>query len=149
MSGDWVPWSAKVPQVEVETHKVGSQSRARPISATLQNKLLHSSASTIESLPCKSIPQTATPFLGPPDQFARPLLPSPSPWLVQVASPDIVVPTLDTVRHESLLYTWLAEHKPMVGREHPHSRTLIITPRLTPAQCTPRCCAVLPALAKP
>jgi hypothetical protein len=29
MSGDWVPWSAKVPQVEVETHKVGSQSRAR------------------------------------------------------------------------------------------------------------------------
>ena len=31
-----------------------------------------------------------------------------------VGSPDIVVPTLDTVRHESLLYTWLAEHKPMV-----------------------------------
>ena len=24
MSGDWVPWSAKVPQVEVETHKVAS-----------------------------------------------------------------------------------------------------------------------------
>ena len=32
----------------------------------------------------------------------------------KVGSPDIVVPTLDTVRHESLLYTWLAEHKPMV-----------------------------------
>lgn len=31
----------------------------------------------------------------------------------KVASPDIVVPTLDTVRHESLLYTWLAEHKPL------------------------------------
>ena len=31
-----------------------------------------------------------------------------------VGSPDIVVPTLDTVRHESLLYTWLQEHKPMV-----------------------------------
>lgn len=30
-----------------------------------------------------------------------------------MASPDIVVPTLDTVRHESLLYTWLAEHKPL------------------------------------
>ena len=43
------------------------------------------------------------------------LAPCPPPWLVQVASPDIVVPTLDTVRHESLLYTWLAEHKPMVG----------------------------------
>ncbi|KAI4467240.1 dynein heavy chain [Holotrichia oblita] len=50
--GEWVPWSNKVPQIEVETHKV--------------------------------------------------------------ASPDIVVPTLDTVRHESLLYTWLAEHKPIV-----------------------------------
>lgn len=32
----------------------------------------------------------------------------------KVGSPDVVVPTLDTVRHESLLYTWLAEHRPMV-----------------------------------
>lgn len=31
----------------------------------------------------------------------------------KVASPDVVVPTLDTVRHETLLYTWLAEHKPL------------------------------------
>jgi len=31
-----------------------------------------------------------------------------------VAAPDVVVPTLDTVRHEALLYTWLAEHKPLV-----------------------------------
>ncbi|XP_067011460.2 dynein heavy chain, cytoplasmic isoform X2 [Anabrus simplex] len=52
MTGEWCPWSNKVPQIEVETHKV--------------------------------------------------------------AAPDIVVPTLDTVRHESLLYTWLAEHKPLV-----------------------------------
>ncbi|XP_041980502.1 dynein heavy chain, cytoplasmic isoform X3 [Aricia agestis] len=52
MTGEWVPWSAKVPQIEVETHKV--------------------------------------------------------------AAPDVVVPTLDTVRHEALLYTWLAEHKPLV-----------------------------------
>ncbi|XP_005182290.1 dynein heavy chain, cytoplasmic isoform X3 [Musca domestica] len=52
INGEWVPWSNKVPVIEVETHKV--------------------------------------------------------------ASPDIVVPTLDTVRHESLLYTWLAEHKPLV-----------------------------------
>ncbi|XP_060529688.1 dynein heavy chain, cytoplasmic isoform X3 [Cylas formicarius] len=52
LQGEWSPWSNKVPQIEVETHKV--------------------------------------------------------------ASPDIVVPTLDTVRHESLLYTWLAEHKPLV-----------------------------------
>lgn len=51
IDGEWAPWSNKVPQIEVETHKV--------------------------------------------------------------ASPDIVVPTLDTVRHESLLYTWLAEHKPL------------------------------------
>ena len=26
---------------------------------------------------------------------------------------DVVIPTLDTVRHEALLYTWLAEHKPI------------------------------------
>ncbi|CAH1114572.1 unnamed protein product [Psylliodes chrysocephalus] len=52
IEGEWSLWSNKVPQIEVETHKV--------------------------------------------------------------ASPDIVVPTLDTVRHESLLYTWLAEHKPIV-----------------------------------
>lgn len=51
MKGDWVPWSNKVPSIDVETHKV--------------------------------------------------------------AAPDVVVPTLDTVRHESLLYTWLAEHKPL------------------------------------
>uniref|UniRef100_A0A8C5Q446 AAA+ ATPase domain-containing protein n=1 Tax=Leptobrachium leishanense TaxID=445787 RepID=A0A8C5Q446_9ANUR len=52
INGEWVPWQAKVPQIEVETHKV--------------------------------------------------------------AAPDVVVPTLDTVRHEALLYTWLAEHKPLV-----------------------------------
>ena len=32
----------------------------------------------------------------------------------KVASPDVVIPTIDTVRHEALLYTWLAEHKPLV-----------------------------------
>lgn len=62
LEGEWSPWSNKVPQIEVETHKV--------------------------------------------------------------ASPDIVVPTLDTVRHESLLYTWLAEHKPLgmysIERWFPH-----------------------------
>src|SRR6218665_3459723 len=52
IQGEWVPWSAKVPQVEVETHKV--------------------------------------------------------------AAPDVVIPTVDTVRHEYLLSTWLFEHKPMV-----------------------------------
>ena len=52
VTGEWIPWSSKVPQVEVETHKVGA--------------------------------------------------------------PDVVIPTIDTVRHEALLYTWLAEHKPMV-----------------------------------
>ncbi|PIK60017.1 putative cytoplasmic dynein 1 heavy chain 1 [Apostichopus japonicus] len=52
ITGEWVPWQAKVPQIEVETHKVGA--------------------------------------------------------------PDVVVPTMDTVRHEALLYTWLAEHRPLV-----------------------------------
>ena len=52
ISGEWAMWANKVPQIEVETHNVGS--------------------------------------------------------------PDVVVPTIDTIRHENLLYTWLAEHKPMV-----------------------------------
>ena len=30
-----------------------------------------------------------------------------------VAAPDLVIPTVDTVRHGALLYTWLAEHKPL------------------------------------
>jgi len=52
MSGVWSQWSAKVPQIEIETHRV--------------------------------------------------------------AAADLVVPTVDTVRHEHLLQTWLAEHKPIV-----------------------------------
>lgn len=60
-AGEWLPWSNKVPSIEVETHKV--------------------------------------------------------------AAPDVVVPTLDTVRHESLLYTWLAEHKPL-GKLSPRKRRL-------------------------
>ncbi|KAK2722142.1 hypothetical protein QYM36_002631, partial [Artemia franciscana] len=52
LGGEWQSWASKVPQIEIETHKVGA--------------------------------------------------------------PDIVVPTIDTVRHEGLLYTWLADHKPLV-----------------------------------
>lgn len=47
-----------------------------------------------------------------------------SPWQSHVPSievnthsvteTDVVVPTLDTVRHENVLYSWLAEHKPLV-----------------------------------
>jgi len=51
LGGEWQSWASKVPQIEIETHKVGA--------------------------------------------------------------PDIVVPTIDTVRHEGLLYTWLADHKPL------------------------------------
>lgn len=52
LQGEWTPWHARVPQIEVETHRV--------------------------------------------------------------AAPDLVIPTIDTVRHEHLLNTWLAEHKPLV-----------------------------------
>lgn len=52
LNGEWILWQNRVPQIEVETHKV--------------------------------------------------------------AHPDVVVPTIDTVRHESLLNTWLAEHKPIL-----------------------------------
>jgi dynein heavy chain 1 len=46
------------------------------------------------------------------------------PWTVRVpqveveshlvASPDVVIPTVDTVRHEDALKAWLAEHRPVV-----------------------------------
>jgi len=32
----------------------------------------------------------------------------------KIAGTDVVVPTIDTVRHEDLLYSWLSEHAPMV-----------------------------------
>ena len=31
-----------------------------------------------------------------------------------VTAPDVVVPTIDTVRHEEVLYSWLSEHKPLM-----------------------------------
>ena len=31
-----------------------------------------------------------------------------------VTQTDVVIPTLDTVRHEDVLYSWLAEHKPLI-----------------------------------
>ncbi|KAL5116500.1 dynein heavy chain [Pleosporales sp. CAS-2024a] len=31
-----------------------------------------------------------------------------------VTKTDVVIPTLDTVRHEDVLYSWLAEHKPLL-----------------------------------
>ncbi|EPQ28904.1 uncharacterized protein PFL1_03705 [Pseudozyma flocculosa PF-1] len=47
-----------------------------------------------------------------------------SPWLDKVptieietsavSSADVVIPTVDTVRHEDVLYSWLSEHKPLM-----------------------------------
>lgn len=31
-----------------------------------------------------------------------------------ITQTDVVIPTLDTVRHEDILYSWLAEHKPLI-----------------------------------
>ena len=31
-----------------------------------------------------------------------------------VAQADVVIPTVDTVRHEEVLYSWLAEHRPLL-----------------------------------
>ncbi|TPX36351.1 hypothetical protein SmJEL517_g01576 [Synchytrium microbalum] len=31
-----------------------------------------------------------------------------------VAAADVVIPTVDTVRHEDVLYSWLSEHKPLI-----------------------------------
>ena len=32
----------------------------------------------------------------------------------KAASPDVVIPTVDTVRHQEVIYSWLAEHKPLL-----------------------------------
>lgn len=32
----------------------------------------------------------------------------------QVGSPDVVIATVDTVRHEEVLRGWLAEHRPLI-----------------------------------
>ncbi len=32
----------------------------------------------------------------------------------KVTSPDVVIPTVDTVRHEEVLHSWLAEHRPLL-----------------------------------
>ncbi|PWN18755.1 cytoplasmic dynein heavy chain 1 [Microstroma glucosiphilum] len=32
----------------------------------------------------------------------------------KVSSADVVIPTVDTVRHEEVLYSWLSEHKPLM-----------------------------------
>jgi dynein heavy chain 1 len=31
-----------------------------------------------------------------------------------ITAADVVIPTVDTVRHEEVLYSWLAEHKPLI-----------------------------------
>lgn len=31
-----------------------------------------------------------------------------------ITQTDVVIPTLDTIRHEDVLYSWLAEHKPLI-----------------------------------
>eukprot|EP01091_Cochliopodium_minus_P010435 TRINITY_DN2760_c1_g1_i1.p1 TRINITY_DN2760_c1_g1~~TRINITY_DN2760_c1_g1_i1.p1 ORF type:complete len:4604 (+),score=1553.39 TRINITY_DN2760_c1_g1_i1:76-13887(+) len=32
----------------------------------------------------------------------------------KAASPDVVIPTVDTVRHQEVIYSWLTEHKPLL-----------------------------------
>eukprot|EP01114_Cavostelium_apophysatum_P023031 TRINITY_DN854_c0_g1_i2.p1 TRINITY_DN854_c0_g1~~TRINITY_DN854_c0_g1_i2.p1 ORF type:complete len:4577 (-),score=1545.65 TRINITY_DN854_c0_g1_i2:38-13768(-) len=32
----------------------------------------------------------------------------------KVASPDVVIPTVDTVRHEEVMHSWLSEHRPLL-----------------------------------
>jgi len=51
-NGEWIPWTSKVPTIEIETHTV--------------------------------------------------------------AEADVIVPTVDTIRHEEVLYSWLSEHKPLI-----------------------------------
>jgi dynein heavy chain 1 len=49
-----------------------------------------------------------------------------------VASPDIVIPTVDTVRHVDVLRAWLAEHRPLILCGPPGSgKTMTLTSTLS------------------
>eukprot|EP01116_Phalansterium_solitarium_P005286 TRINITY_DN1679_c0_g1_i1.p1 TRINITY_DN1679_c0_g1~~TRINITY_DN1679_c0_g1_i1.p1 ORF type:complete len:4594 (-),score=1709.56 TRINITY_DN1679_c0_g1_i1:318-14099(-) len=46
----------------------------------------------------------------------------------KVGSPDVVIPTVDTVRHEEVLQSWLAEHRPLLLCGPPGSgKTMTLT----------------------
>jgi len=65
----------------------------------------------------------------------------------KVASPDVVVPTLDTVRHETLLYTWLAEHKPLGNLVNNYNSYVIKNIKINNKKCV-QCYVVLLVLVK-
>lgn len=49
----------------------------------------------------------------------------------KVASPDVVIPTVDTVRHAEVLHAWLAEHRPLLLCGPPGSgKTMSLTATL-------------------
>lgn len=54
----------------------------------------------------------------------------------KITSMDVVVPTMDTVRHEALLYLWLAEHRPMVLCGPPGSGKTMTLFRFVHGECT-------------
>lgn len=74
-------------------------------------KRFHHNSSKVIDFPSNILPQVT--IQGEWAQWAN-KVPKIEVETHKVGSPDIVVPTLDTVRHELLLYTWLAEHKPLV-----------------------------------
>lgn len=43
-----------------------------------------------------------------------------------VAAADVVIPTVDTVRHEEVLYSWLSEHKPLILCGPPGSGKVLV-----------------------
>lgn len=52
----------------------------------------------------------------------------------KVDASDLVIPTIDTIRHETLLYNWLNEHKPLLlcgppgrSRRIQHDRFILLT----------------------
>jgi dynein heavy chain 1 len=49
----------------------------------------------------------------------------------KVGSPDVVIPTIDTVRHEEIIHSWLAEHRPLILCGPPGSgKTMTLTSTL-------------------
>ncbi|CAG9116951.1 unnamed protein product [Plutella xylostella] len=112
ITGEWVPWSAKVPQIEVETHKVAAPDVVVPTLDTVRHEaLLYTWLQEHKPLGTRVRECDVT---GPEWVPWSAKVPQIEVETHKVAAPDVVVPTLDTVRHEALLYTWLQEHKPLV-----------------------------------
>ncbi|VDN27841.1 unnamed protein product [Gongylonema pulchrum] len=111
MTGEWVQWTSKVPQIEVETHRVAAADLVIPTVDTVRHEMLLNTWLS-EHKPLLPIIDYEASLTGEWVQWTS-KVPQIEVETHRVAAADLVIPTVDTVRHEMLLNTWLSEHKPL------------------------------------